>query len=196
VSEAILSTTATLVGKHGLLSVTMSEVAEETGIGRATLYKYFGDIREILVAWHERQIADHLRQLAQVRDRAASRERLRAVLEAYAQIIHTSHSHGDQEVISFLHGDHRLVPAQRQLSHLVRELVLDAAGSGEIRDDVSPDELTSYCIHAIAAARSLSSPAAVSRLVRVTLAGLRVDPRRRSAPATRRRDRRPRQSAR
>ena len=39
----------------------MSQVATETGIGRATLYKYFPDVEAILAAWHERQIARHLR---------------------------------------------------------------------------------------------------------------------------------------
>jgi AcrR family transcriptional regulator len=41
VRDAILDNTAALVAEHGLLSVTMSQIAEETGIGRATLYKYF-----------------------------------------------------------------------------------------------------------------------------------------------------------
>ncbi|MBA2423836.1 MAG: TetR/AcrR family transcriptional regulator, partial [Actinobacteria bacterium] len=41
------------------------------------------------------------------------------------------------------------------------------------RDDVSPDELASYCLHALSAAGGLSSRAAVRRLVTVTLAGLR-----------------------
>jgi hypothetical protein len=44
---------------------------------------------------------------------------------------------------------------------------------GDVRDDIPPDELASYCINALAAARSLSSKAAVRRLVMVTLAGLR-----------------------
>ena len=196
VSEAILSATATLVSKRGLLSVTMSEVAEEAGIGRATLYKYFGDIKEILVAWHQRQIAGHLHHLAQVRDQPASGQRLEAVLQAYADIIHEAHSHGDRELIAFLHGDHRLEPAQRQLRQLIRELVVDEARSGQTRADVSPDELTSYCLNAISGASGLPSPAAVSRLVRVTLAGLRADSRSRSSGVVRRRERRSREHAR
>ena len=51
--------------------MTMSKIAERTGIGRATLYKYFPDVESILTAWHQRQIRDHLGRLAQVRDQAA-----------------------------------------------------------------------------------------------------------------------------
>ena len=80
VHDAILDTTATLAAKHGLLSVTMSQIAETTGIGRATLYKYFADVEAILVAWHERQISGHLEQLAKVRGRAGTAyQRLEAV---------------------------------------------------------------------------------------------------------------------
>ncbi len=57
VRDAILETTARLVAEHGVRAVTMSQIAEETGIGRATLYKYFPDVDAILVAWHDRQVA-------------------------------------------------------------------------------------------------------------------------------------------
>lgn len=36
VHDAILDTAAALVAEHGLRSVTMSQIAEQTGIGRAT----------------------------------------------------------------------------------------------------------------------------------------------------------------
>src|SRR5688572_13267214 len=92
VRDATLDTAAALVAEHGLRSVTMSQIAEKTGIGRATLYKYFSDVEAILVAWHERQINTHLENLAEVRDQAGEAgERLEAVLEAYALISHAHH---------------------------------------------------------------------------------------------------------
>ena len=63
--------------------------------------------------------------------------------------------------------------AERQVRGLIRDLLAEAAGAGEVRDDVAPDELASYCPHALTAARSLPSKAAVRRLVAVTSAGLR-----------------------
>jgi len=174
VREAILDTTAALVAMHGLRSVTMSQIAEETGIGRATLYKYFPDVEAILFAWHERQIAGHLEYLADVRDQAGDAgERLEAVLEAYALISHESHGHHDTELAAFLHRDRRIPRAEQQLRAMVRDLLTEGAESGDLRDDVAPDELASYCLHALAAAGSLQSKAAVRRLVTVILAGLR-----------------------
>jgi AcrR family transcriptional regulator len=173
VREAILSTAAALVAAHGLRSVTMSQIAEETGIGRATLYKYFKDVEAILLAWHERQITGHLEQLAEIRDQAGDpSERLEAVLEAYALISHETRGHHDTELAAFLHRDEHLARARQHLVEMIRDLLAEGARSGDIRDDVAPDELASYCLHALAAAGSLPSTAAVRRLVTVTLAGL------------------------
>jgi AcrR family transcriptional regulator len=174
VRDAILDTTAALVAEQGLLSVTMSEIAERTGIGRATLYKYFPDVEAILLAWHERQVAGHLDELAEVRDRAGSAgERLQAVLEAYALIAHASHGHHDSDLAAFLHRDDRVAGAQQLVRDMLSDLLIQVAATGEVRDDVPLDELASYCLHALSAARGLPSKAAVRRLVTVTLAGLR-----------------------
>ena len=174
VRDAILDTTAALVSAQGLRSVTMSQIAEQTGIGRATLYKYFPDVDTILRAWHEREINGHLAHLANVRDHGAEAgHRLEAVLEAYALMAHQTRKHSDAEVVSFLHQDEHLVKARQQLHDLVRQLIADGAKRGEVRDDVAPDELATYSLHALAAATSLPSEAAVRRLAKVTLAGMR-----------------------
>src|ERR671910_2689019 len=87
VRDAILETTAALVAEQGLRSVTMSQIAERTGIGRATLYKYFPDVEAILLAWFERQVGVHLAHLYEVADQTGdASERLEAVLRAYALI--------------------------------------------------------------------------------------------------------------
>jgi AcrR family transcriptional regulator len=177
VRNAILDTTAALVAVHGFRAVTMSQVAEETGIGRATLYKYFSGVEAILLAWHERQISGHLDYLAEVRDQAGSPgDRLDAVLEAYALISHESHGRNNRNLAEFLHRDEQVARAEQQLRHMIRDLLREGAASSELRNDVAPDELATYCLHALTAASSLPSKAAVRRLVDVTLAGLRPSP--------------------
>ncbi|MGW3628329.1 TetR/AcrR family transcriptional regulator [Streptomyces sp. NPDC000880] len=177
VRAAVLDTTAALVAEHGLTSVTMSRIAKDSGIGRATLYKYFPDVESILLAWHERQISHHLDQLAEVRDQAkGAGERLEAVLRAFALISHASRGHHDGDLAAFLHQDRQVTQAQRRLHGMVEELLADGALAGDIRDDIAPGELASYCLHALTAAGSLPSKAAVHRLVTVTLAGVRPGP--------------------
>ena len=174
VREAVLDAAAALVAAHGPRAVTMSQIAEHAGIGRATLYKYFAGVEAILSAWHERQIKAHLDHLAQVRDQVdGARERLAAVLEAYAFVTRESREHHDTELADLFHRGEEITRAQHQLHHMIRDLLAEAAVTGDVRGDVSPEELTSYCLHALAGASSLPSKAAVQRLVEVTLAGLR-----------------------
>jgi AcrR family transcriptional regulator len=174
VRDAILETTWELVSEQGLLAVTMSQIAEKTGIGRATLYKYFPDVEAILFACHERHVIGHLRHLAELRDRPGDPgERLEAVLRAYALIAHHRERHGTEELGALLHRGELVTRAQQRIVDLISDLLREVAAAGDLRDDVAPEELASYCLHALTAARSLPSEAAVQRLVAVTLAGLR-----------------------
>ena len=172
VHDAILEVAAALVARHGLQSVTMSEIAAATGIGRATLYKYFPDVEAILVSWHHRHVAEHLERLGRIRDRVdGAGRRLEAVLEAYAQLMFERPR--GTALAALVHSGEHLDEPQRQLEGLFGDLLTEAAGAGEVRNDVACGELAHYCLHALGAAAGLSSHAAVRRLVAVTLAGLR-----------------------
>lgn len=177
VSDAALDAFAALIAEHGLASVTMSQIASAAGIGRATLYKYFPDIESVLVAWHERQISRHLHLLEQARDAAdGPAARLEAVLAAFALIQHEHQGHSPELPTVVLHRGEHVTSARHQLHALVSDLITACADAGEIRADSPADELASYCLHALGAASSLPSQAAVRRLVAVTLAGLRPPP--------------------
>jgi AcrR family transcriptional regulator len=181
VREAILDTTWGLVAAHGMPSVTMSQIAKEVGIGRATLYKYFSDVESILTAWHQRHIADHLERLAEIGSRHGTPlDRLEAVLKGFALICHDNDSVA-ADLDALLHRDPSIARARQQLVDLIRDLLVEVEATGWLRDDVAPDELASYCFHALSAAEDLPSRAASLRLVTVTLAGLRPP----SAPASR-----------
>ena len=170
VRDATLDTTAALVAKLGLRAVTMSQIAEETGIGRATLYKYFPDVEAILLAWHERQIGAHLEELsALAKQGGPALKRLAGVLETFALIQYQQH---DNDLAALLHRGGHVAHAEQHLKALVRGLLSEAASAKEIRTDVPPDELASYCLHALTAAGRFPSETAARRLVNVTMAGL------------------------
>ena len=174
VRDAALDAAAALVARHGLRGVTMSQIAEDAGIGRATLYKYFPDVNAVLVAWHERQVTAHLDQLLAARDRVRDApERLTAVLVAYAHLAREPHGHHDVELAAALHTNTHVARAHDRLRRLIHDVLTDAVTSGDVRDDVPVEELTGYCLHALSGARELSAKAAVERLVTLTLTGLR-----------------------
>jgi AcrR family transcriptional regulator len=171
VHGAILDTTAALVAEHGLAAVTMSRIAQETGIGRATLYKYFPDVESVMIAWHDRQVADHLGQLADVGARSgAPHERLAAVLRRYATL---STGHATHELGALLHRGEHVSHARQHLLEFVAGLISEAVTAGQVRADVPARELAAFCVNAMAAANDLPEPGAVDRLVATTLTGLR-----------------------
>jgi AcrR family transcriptional regulator len=181
VRDTILGTTAQLVAEHGLRAVTMSQIAQDTGIGRATLYKYFSGVDEILQAWHQHRITEHLEQLREISSRpGGARDRLEAVLLAYGRMRRQRGQHHRQQLhgeplASLLHRDDQVAPAEQQLRDLIRDLLVEATRAGDVRDDISPDELVAYCLHALDAAHSLESEAALQRLLNLVLAGLQPD---------------------
>jgi AcrR family transcriptional regulator len=171
VRDATIDTTAALVAKHGLRAVTMSQIAEETGIGRATLYKYFPDVEAILIAWHERHVGTHLAELAALAHGPGDpMERLEVVLETYAVIRNKDH---DAELTALLHQGSHMDHAHEHLRHLLRGLLVEGAKRGKVRRDVPADELASFCFDALDGATRLKSRTAVQRLVALVLAGLR-----------------------
>jgi AcrR family transcriptional regulator len=170
VRDAVLDAVAALVAERGLRGVTMSRIASDAGIGRATLYKYFSDVEELLAAWHQRQVAAHLQALTDTADRPGSAlDRLRAALRTYAD---SCAGHEASELATLLHRGEHVAFAQAHLRQLVAALLREAAAGGEVRDDVPADELAAFCLHALTAASAVRSKAAIGRLVDVTVRAL------------------------
>ena len=172
--DAILDAAAALVEERGVTDVAMSHVAERSGITRATLYKYFPDVRTILNAWHERQVAANLAELIAACDAAQTpRDRLAGMLDAYAKMVHEQHS---SELVALLHHSEHAIRGYERLEKLLRATISDGVRDGSFRRDVPPAELAMFCISALAAANRVASMAAVRRLARITLAAIEAQP--------------------
>jgi AcrR family transcriptional regulator len=173
VREAILDAAGELVASQGVLAISMSQLAESTGIGRATLYKYFADVEQVLAAWHQRQVAAHLDELTALANRPGQpAARLRSVLEAYARICRQRRRHGGDALAAALHRAAHIDRQEQQLRDLVAGLLTEAAAAGAVRTDVPTEELASYCVCAMAAASDSRTAAPITRLVDLVCAGL------------------------
>ena len=171
VHDAIVEAAGSLANEHGITSVSMSQVAEQAGIGRATLYKYFPSVEAILHAWAERQISTHLGHLRAVRDRNDTpAEQLRAVLTVYA---HISQAHGGSDVAVTVHHGEHAGHARAELHAFLGDLLRAGIETGDVRTDIPVEELASFCIHTASTASALPTKPAANRLVKVILDGLR-----------------------
>jgi AcrR family transcriptional regulator len=173
VREAILDAAGELLQRRGLLSLSMSEIAAAADIGRATLYKYFPDVEHVLAAWHDRQVAAHLAELAALAEAPDdSGKRLRAVCLAYGRICQQRRQHGDAALRAALHGQRPADDPSDQLVAIFIGLITEATAAGMVRGDVPPAELAAYCLSALEAARAAAGQAALGRLVDIVWAGL------------------------
>ncbi|MHA7284518.1 TetR/AcrR family transcriptional regulator [Arthrobacter sp. TMS2-4] len=195
VREAVLDGVARLVAEGGASSVSMTRAAEGAGISRATLYKYFSDVQALLLAWHERQIGEHLGHLHHVRDQAGHYvagtgqhdehdghgtdpvATVRAVLEAYALMLQQSSM---DRAPGYLHAGPHTDRAHAHLHEFLAEVISDATASADghelstvsVRNDVPVDDLVSFALHAVNAAAIARSPEAARLLVGVVVDGL------------------------
>ena len=176
VHDAVLDAAAALVAEGGLSTVTMSAIAARTGIGRATLYKYFPDVETILAAWQQRQVGWHLAELHEVGARSGDpADRLRGVLEAYLRNAFGHRGH----TMAMPHGGAHVQHARAHLRGFLAALLADAAAAGAVRVDMPPDELAGFCLAALDGAEALTTKAAKGRLLEITLEAIAPPARRR-----------------
>ena len=170
VAGAIMDRTAAIAAAEGVHAITMARIAEQTGIGRATLYRHFKDVGDILAAWHRRQILVHLADLENIRARHDSPLRgLEAVLIAYA--FHSAHDHhgGLGQV---LHAQPHVHDAYRHLEGLIAEMVEAASEAGQLDAQAPPAEAARYVLASMHALPPSPSRPAVNRLVAMALKGI------------------------
>lgn len=168
VAAAIMDTTAGLAAKEGLHNLTMARIAQEAGIGRATLYKYFSDVEQILTAWHRRQVATHLEELERVREqKAAPLEALEAVLITYGESSRHGHHHA---LGTLLHAMPHIHAAHDHLHELVRSIIDDAVRAGSLKSSAPSDEMARFALTAVTS--DVDGKPALERLVALILRGL------------------------
>lgn len=179
VMDAILDATAQLVHRDGVAGLTMTALAEASGVGRATLYRYVPDVGAALSAWQQREVANHLQRLRTIAADSAPADRLANVLMGYARL--RSHRHGDD---GSLHDTSRLAPAEGEVSDLLADIIEAAAHDGLARADIQPRELAAYATGALGAAAMLPEPSAATRLAALVLESIRGEGHPNSADAS------------
>ncbi len=171
VTVAVLDAVGAMVREAGVTSLSMSAVAQRVGITRATLYKYYPEVGALLAAWQTRQVASNVGALVLARDRAKGPEaRLTALLKTYAALVYEQHS---PELLALLQHTAAAIRGYDELEEMLSEVIAEGVATGSWRGDVSPEELARFCVHALGAASTATSQAAVARLVTVTVDALR-----------------------
>ncbi|MGC5311843.1 TetR/AcrR family transcriptional regulator [Micromonospora zamorensis] len=125
----VIAAARELFTEHGL-QVTVPQVAERAGVGRATVYRSYPSKEDLIVA-----VARHQFQELEQRTRAAL-DGADAYRELCAYVPDLFDHLARDRVLADAFSDGRLVPAARILD-LIGQLVAAAKSSGRIRPDAS-----------------------------------------------------------
>jgi AcrR family transcriptional regulator len=175
VRAAIVDAAWTLAQERGVRGVTMGLVAENAGISRATLYKYFPGIEEILLAAHEDHVARHLAALAAARTNAASpQEALIAMLSGYARICFHRDRAASAEIHGIVHAGRQHARNQSAVHDLFSQAMRDAQAVAQVRSDMGAKELAAFSVSALDAAATASNEPDLERLVRLVAEALHL----------------------
>lgn len=175
VRTAILETAWTLACERGVRGLTMGLVAEQAGISRATLYKYFHGIDEILVAGHANHVAQHLSHLEALRNEGSSAGAgLHAMLKGYAQICFHRGASATTELHGLVHRGDEHERSSADVTALFTKVVQDAQDRGQVRTDVAAEELAAYSLHALEAAGQTRAAGAIEHLVELVAESLHL----------------------
>lgn len=85
--EKILDTAARLLISNGYIGLTTNQIASEAGIGIGTVYRYFADKNELLIALRDRTSAEMTRELSGVVTSSLSFEPTVAVRQLFALLV-------------------------------------------------------------------------------------------------------------
>lgn len=140
----ILTASRQVFGRNGLLGTTMEQIAEEAGVGVATVYRQFGDKDQLVRAFAEHVTPYDAVQDVVVHASADVRADLRALLEVIVPFFSTNRDlfrlviAGNQAEMEYL--DRLRAGTERMRDRLVEYFALQIA-AGRLRDTARPEEL-------------------------------------------------------
>jgi AcrR family transcriptional regulator len=155
----IIDATVALVGERGLGATSMSQIAQRTGIGRATLYSYFPDVEHILLAWHDQEVDRYHQALAD--ELAAQPDAPSALLVFITRLIQGFAGGHDQGLdatrveLSALSPDvkRQMGNATARLASLLQQTLEQGVSAGQLRHDLNVQLATVLIMRTATAAR-------------------------------------------
>ena len=162
VRAAVMATAAELASSGGVRDLTMSQIAQQAGISRATLYTYFSNVDEILRSWHRSLIDQHLTAIEHATHHADPKARLAAACESHIDVLAT---HQANTTLQHHHTDADTLAGLQRLHQVFEQLVAAALPTKIERNGLTTNDYTHYLLAALEAAPRLRNRTAQRRLV-------------------------------
>lgn len=172
VDAAVLDAAQALTLERGVFDLTMSDIAEHAGVGRATLYKYYKDIPSILAAWHSREAQAHGEALQQHISRVQpGLGRVKSALRFHAYALRDAHA-GPLLAMHLAGTNEESIETIATVTNTIRHQLAELIEHDCERPHEDADELAVYATAALGAAPHLPNRRAVDRLIDRVLASI------------------------
>ena len=165
--QRIMEIAFQLFSEKGIEPVTMLEVAEKSGVGRATLYRYFATKTDLVIAvgaWEwKKYIKENNEIYSGVRDRLTGAERLRLYFDTYLDLYR---NHRDvlcfnYNINSYLNYDtgtkdqkQPYITVVEQLRQRFHEVYMLGMKDGTLKPEVPESEMFNSSFHLMLAVAS------------------------------------------
>lgn len=150
--DAILGAAAKVFARHGYLKTRVADIADDAGVGKGTVYEYFGSKEEVLFAVWERIHSDIGGRIEAIRAGARSAlEQLEAVFTLSAEVVQSmvEHTGVSMEFWASCRGGaledryrETTVEVYRRFRSILAEIVRAGQASGEFRAEIDPETLS------------------------------------------------------
>jgi AcrR family transcriptional regulator len=162
---------------------SLEAVAKTAGVGIGTLYRHFPTREALFEAVYRREVQQLADLAEQLKDEADPVEALRHWMCCNVEFVATKKGMSAALALATYKNPELFSHSSSQLTKSVRDLLDRAIAAGEIRDDISPEDLLRALIGMCYTRDQPGWQASVLRLIDVFVDGLRMQPdARRSTP--------------
>lgn len=172
--DRIMRATFELVADEGLGSVTMTAIADRADVARQTLYNYFADVEQIVIAGIEEYNTTGFAHLTELLEATATTEAKLDLLVRHT-VAATSHGHAATDIRNALSSDARAHLDRHVLSFrsLIESIIAEGVADGSLDESVDPGLYAVLVEGLLLAAGDLATegddPAAVASITSVAI---------------------------
>jgi AcrR family transcriptional regulator len=155
---------------------SLEAVAKTAGVGIGTLYRHFPTREALFEAVYRREVQQLADLAVQLKDEADPVKSLRYWMRCNVEFVATKKGMAAALALATYKNPELFSHSSTQMTKAVRELLDRAIAAGQIRDDISPEDLIRALVGMCYKYDEPGWQASVLRLVDVFVDGLRVRP--------------------
>ncbi len=153
--------------------VTLDQIAKEAGVGIGTLYRHFPTREALVEALYRKELADLCASADDLLKTHAPEDALRAWMDRFAGYVTAKREMGEALRAVFAAGTVTVSQARVELTGAVQTILAAGAATGELRDDVRPEDVVAMIVGTFAATSLAGGQEQLERMLDLLMDAIR-----------------------